>query len=271
MLFNKKKRIRRFNEIASQYNRYAIVQKKMAYQLIQHLFDHNSSPEVVVEWGCGTGYLTQLLLDLFSPHRLIAIDFAKKMIQQAKAHVSSPNVKWVIGDIEEHMWTESLVDLIVSNSVLHWIAQPDLLVQQAWGKLQVHGQFVHTVMGPDTFQELRALLQQVEWELGVNLIDSQGFLRSAEEWKKIYQQAGFHEIEVIENWQRVEFIDCGEFFRTLQGLGVNGFFSDPEIWTADPVLSHVIQKYNAAYRTKRGVYATFHTILCSGEKRGRSS
>lgn len=271
MWFNKKKSIRHLNRIASQYNRYAVVQKRMAYQLIQHLMAHASTPKVIVEWGCGTGYFTQLLLDLLKPDRLIAIDIAEKMIEHAKNHITSSKVEWIIGDIENQVWIESLVDLIVSNSVLHWVVQPNALIQQSWQRLRLGGQFVHTVMGPDTFQELRTLFRQVEWELGLNLTNQHKFLRSAEEWKEIYTQAGFSDVEIVENWQRVEFTDCRDFFETIQGMGAIDLSSKQGLLTTYQVLSRVMQKYNYAYRTKKGVYATFHTILCSAKKLDRSS
>ena len=53
---------------------------------------------VVLDIGCGTGALEPYLL-AYAPARVIAVDFAEKMIQAAKEKLDHPSVEFVCADL----------------------------------------------------------------------------------------------------------------------------------------------------------------------------
>lgn len=52
---------------------------------------------VILDVGCGTGALEPYLL-AYSPAKIIAVDFAEKMIAAAKAKLTHPNVEFLCAD-----------------------------------------------------------------------------------------------------------------------------------------------------------------------------
>lgn len=266
---DKKSRVRQLNRIAKKYDQVALVQKKMAFQLMQNLSVQASVSIRVIELGCGTGYLTQLLVHRLQPRKLIAVDIAAQMIEQAQKRVQTEHeINWLVADMEAWDWAGQLdsVDLVVSNAVVHWAQDPKRVLAKSHQALRLGGQCIHTMPGPDTFQELRFLLHQVEEDMGLPLSRHHFPLRSADEWEEMYEAAGFTDVQIEEYWHRVEYEDCHAFLQAMKWMGGNCHMADGRITSSQRALREVMHKYNLAYRSKKGVYATFHLIQCTARK-----
>ncbi len=77
--------------------------KKMAHSLLSTLnrrYSANSSIRIL-ELGCGTGYVTEQLSNLFPKAQITAIDFAESMIAVAKTRQNVNNVTFYCEDIEK--------------------------------------------------------------------------------------------------------------------------------------------------------------------------
>ncbi len=92
-----------FNRCALVYDQYAVVQKRMAYRLIETLTEKEAQPEKILEIGCGTGFMTRLLYDHYPSAQITTIDIAENMIQQAQERLGTPSrIIWLHGDIEDY-------------------------------------------------------------------------------------------------------------------------------------------------------------------------
>ncbi len=118
-----------FNHKFNTYNENAIVQKKLAQDLLDILKKHNSnSYNSVLEIGCGTGIFTQLFLDTYKPSTIILND-----IYNSKAHLDGIYyTEFLQGNIEEISIPDT--DIIVSSSVFQWINDFENLIY----KLSTH-------------------------------------------------------------------------------------------------------------------------------------
>jgi malonyl-CoA O-methyltransferase len=202
------------------------------------------------------------------PKRVVAVDIAPRMMQQAQRLIGcGGGVEWLVGDMELVSWAqEGAADLIVSNAVLHWVHDPVRILRKCHQTLALGGECVHTMMGPDTFQELKELFWQVETDMKLPPQQHHLPLASAAEWESFYHQAGFTQVKVVEYWHRVEYADCRAFLQAVQSMGESFSLAQQNLFTSYRVLLQVMQKYNLAYRSKTGVYATFHVIQCTAKK-----
>ena len=99
-------------------------------------------PRRVIDLGCGPGNITFRLCDAFPTSEVIGVDGAAAMLHLARARaVSMHHPPCFIESSLQQLFDSDLLktaDLIVSNSLLHHLHQPDLLWSLT-GSLAVHG------------------------------------------------------------------------------------------------------------------------------------
>lgn len=88
-----------------------------------------SSPQRVVDLGCGPGTSTAILRARWPGAQLTGVDSSPEML--AKARPTDPTVEWVLGDIQE--WTPRVLpDLVFSNAAFQWIPDHPGLLRRLW-------------------------------------------------------------------------------------------------------------------------------------------
>lgn len=83
-----------------------------------------------VDVGCGTGALTQAVLDRASPRSVTGIDSAPGFVHRARARVSTPGVRFEVGDARALPLPDDSADVAVSGLVLNFVPQPQEAVAQ---------------------------------------------------------------------------------------------------------------------------------------------
>ena len=74
--------------------------------------------EIVVDVGCGTGNLTQALLEKLSPRgRVVAIDISSEMVKKAREKVADARVEWHVVDAASIPIDDNSADRIMCFSV----------------------------------------------------------------------------------------------------------------------------------------------------------
>ena len=95
---------------------------------------------LVMDLGCGTGYLATVLSDLVGPKgKVVAVDPDVERINIAKEVNSKPNIEYMVGD--DQCIPGKDYDLIVSTHVIHWIRNKEALFGNIRKKLTVNGFF----------------------------------------------------------------------------------------------------------------------------------
>src|SRR5829696_10547062 len=79
--------------------------------------------ETVLDAGCGTGQVTQTLLERLPHGRVIALDGSQQMLDAAqKRFAGDERVSFVHADLGQPLPLDaSSVDAIVSTSTFHWV------------------------------------------------------------------------------------------------------------------------------------------------------
>lgn len=84
--------------------------------------------ETVVDAGCGTGRVTELLLRRLPRGRVVALDGSVAMLDVARERLAAdPRTSFVRADLEAPLPVERPVDAIMSTSTFHWVRDHDAL------------------------------------------------------------------------------------------------------------------------------------------------
>jgi SAM-dependent methyltransferase len=81
--------------------------------------------------GCGTGVLSQAILDTASPHAVLGIDSSEGYIEFARKRVQDPRVAFRLGDAQALLVESSTYDAVVSGLGLNFFPKPS----QALGEM----------------------------------------------------------------------------------------------------------------------------------------
>lgn len=119
-----------FGQNAVTYDQYAVVQKEMAGKLLAEIQGTGRRFQRILEIGCGTGFLTELLAREYPKSLITALDVAPEMITVAREKLKSfNNINYFVADGENLQMSDAVslkelsFDLIVSNAVFQWFSE----------------------------------------------------------------------------------------------------------------------------------------------------
>jgi trans-aconitate 2-methyltransferase len=96
--------------------------------------------ESAIDAGCGSGKVTEKLLDRLPAGKLLAVDGSEAMIAKAKERLGD-RADYLVADLAE-LKVEQQVDLIFSTATFHWIADHDRLFRHLCAGLSPVGRLV---------------------------------------------------------------------------------------------------------------------------------
>ena len=144
-----------FERASMSYDDYAVLQRKVAEEMLERLHDINISPALVIDVGCGTGYCTRRLHSIWNSAKILGIDLANGMVQQAKGQKGwFSRQSYCQADAAFLPLKESLVDVVFSNLMLQW-CDPVAVFAEFRRVLNKDGLLMFSSFGPDTLKELR--------------------------------------------------------------------------------------------------------------------
>src|SRR3954453_22257666 len=76
--------------------------------------------ETVLDAGCGSGLVTEVLLESLPDGRVIAVDGSTAMVEQARERLDPARTTLVHSDLLELALDEE-ADAVFSNAVFHWV------------------------------------------------------------------------------------------------------------------------------------------------------
>jgi len=117
--------------------------------------------EQILDLGCGTGQLTEKIAQ--SGAFVQGIDSSLSMIATAK--VNYPHINFSVADARNFKVEEPL-DAVFSNAVLHWIKQPDAVINCVEKALKPGGRFVAEFGGKGNVGAIVRALLSVLSEIG---------------------------------------------------------------------------------------------------------
>lgn len=141
-----------FNKAAYLYNQHCDLQvmvgKKLVSLLDEIFFSH------IIDLGCGTGLITELLAKKTNYTSFSAIDIADQLLLQAKQVLSPYRINVFEDDFDQLTLTESYFDLIFANMSLHWSHAFQNTLKHLANRLNHQGTLAFSIPLPGTFKEL---------------------------------------------------------------------------------------------------------------------
>lgn len=147
----------RFSKAIATYSREASVQRLIADKMIHLLNEHIAVPcPKVIEFGCGTGIYSRMLLQTLQPEHLLLNDLCPEMKCCCEDLLKAQHVSFLPGDAETAPFPQGS-QLITSCSALQWFEAPEKFFQRCNALLNKYGYFAFSTFGKENLKEVREL------------------------------------------------------------------------------------------------------------------
>lgn len=101
----------------------------------------------VLDLGCGYGWHCKYAADMGAVF-VLGIDSSEKMIQKAVEKHSEETITYQVCNIEDYDYPDSMYDLVISNLVLHYIADLEAIYKKVYNTLKPGGCFLFNIEHP---------------------------------------------------------------------------------------------------------------------------
>ena len=195
---------------ASTYDRVSDPQARWGAAVLDRL--PLAGDETVLDAGCGSGRVTELLLDRLPQGRVIALDGSPSMVGEARRRLArfADRVAFVVADLARPFAVPGgTVDAILSTATFHWIADHDALFRNLAAVLRPGGRLVAQCGGAGNIASVLAVLATV----GDGWLGDKHFA-TPEETALRLRTAGFVDVETWLQPEPTRF-EPGEPFETF--------------------------------------------------------
>jgi trans-aconitate 2-methyltransferase len=147
---------------ADTYDRASEPQQEWAAAVLQRLAGRLPAAPRVLDVGCGTGRVTEALLDRLPDATVLAIDAAPAMVDLARARLGGRARVWREDVLD--LALDEPVDAVVSTATLHWVADHDRLWRRLAGALRPGGVLEAQCGGEGNIEQVRGAIDAVAGE-----------------------------------------------------------------------------------------------------------
>lgn len=256
------RRVRRnFSGHAATYDRYAVVQKRVAATLVQHLLAEELPAGPFLDIGTGTGELAARLLAAAPGCRPVLADLAHGMTLAACRRL--PGALALDSDAQALPLRAGSFPLVVSASVYQWVEDLPAAFAEAARVLRPGGRFALALFGERTLFELRGAQKAAAAEVGGAAVSPQVFPGEAQV-RAALQEAGFSAIR-LDGGEEVEWHpDVATLLRCLRRIGAGNAAADrPAGFVSRRVMSRMMELYRQEYGEAGAIPATYQVIYAS--------
>jgi trans-aconitate 2-methyltransferase len=145
---------------AGTYDRVSTPQQQMAGPVLDRL--ELRGDETVLDAGCGSGRVTQMLVERLPRGRVIAVDGAPSMVEEARRALDD-DVTVLQSDLAE-LELDEQVDAVFSNAVFHWVPDHDALFTHLHAALKPGGRLVAQCGGEGNVEAFHGVAAEVAAE-----------------------------------------------------------------------------------------------------------
>lgn len=245
----------RFQRSMTSYNREAIVQKKMAAELVSKITALSKAHYArVLEIGSGTGLLTSEFLKKFKPEELIVNDLVESMKYEISGIASKKKImnwKFIPGDAEK-LTFPGYFDLVISSSTFQWFRNIEDFFENINKSMLPGSILAFTTFGQKNLQEIKN-------------IHNTGLQYPSVEQLNTYLSKEFEIIECTERIIKQRFATPMEVLRHIKQTGVNALGNNIR---SKGELSNFENNYSSMYANPdNSVNLTYNPIIAIAKKK----
>lgn len=146
---------------ATTYDRVAEPQTRWGRAVLDRL--PLDGTERVLDAGCGSGRVTELLVERLPRGRVVAFDASAAMIETARTRLAAfgDRVEYVVADLGRPLPLAEPVDAILSTATFHWVPDHDALFTNLAAVLRPGGRLVAQCGGVGNIASVRRVLSTI--------------------------------------------------------------------------------------------------------------
>lgn len=183
---------------AAAYDRVSEPQARWGRAVLDRLVLGGS--ETVLDAGCGSGRVTEALLDRLPSGRVVALDASRSMLAEARARLAArgSRVRYVETDLlalgPGALGDDAPVDAVLSTATLHWVTDHDQLFSNLAAVMRPGGQLVAQCGAEGNIENVLAAVRS----LGVERAGTWLYAGPEETASRLWR-AGFTDVQVWTN------------------------------------------------------------------------
>jgi trans-aconitate 2-methyltransferase len=160
--------------------------------------------ETVLDAGCGSGRVTEVLAGRVPNGRVIALDGSPSMLDEARRRLArfGDRIEYVEADLQAPLPIERPVDAIVSTATFHWIRDHDALFDNLAAVLLSGGRLAAQCGGAGNLERVAAALR----ELGEDPFGTKVYA-TPDQTRARLERSGFEDVECWLHEELVTFDD----------------------------------------------------------------
>ncbi|MEX2461219.1 MAG: malonyl-ACP O-methyltransferase BioC [Paenibacillaceae bacterium] len=276
---------RQFNRSSISYDTHAHVQRTMADQLVKSLIGWKNKGFIdepkILEIGCGTGALTQMVVKEWPSAYITALDVAPEMIKiavkrvlSAEDHLGTGNstsdrIRFIHADIER--WAAdaptSSFDIIVSNACFQWLSNPEETLGHLQRMLRTGGLLIFTTFGPDTFSEMHRSFIEVYRAFGMEPQRHGLSFHSPLQWKFILDISGFSSFNYNRSIHIEKYASARDLLHSVKAMGASASEAvTMKGHSLRRLFTNMYKEYEEKFGIQGGVVTTYDLLIIQSSK-----
>lgn len=204
-----------YNTVSKDYNKFihrAVPRyPEMLWAIFQYI-PKDLKPKRILELGCGTGNLSELIVKTYPNAEKVLVDISEKVISQCKSRLeNNDRIEYCQADINELDFPADSFDLIVSSITIHHLKhhEKELLFRKALNWLTNEGVFTYSDQFAGVTKEiyvnhmnlwhqfvLNSGCNEDEWEMWMKHQDEHDYHATAVAQLSWLKKANFNSVDI---------------------------------------------------------------------------
>ncbi|CAH0991904.1 2-methoxy-6-polyprenyl-1,4-benzoquinol methylase, mitochondrial [Sinobacterium norvegicum] len=247
-----------FSRAADSYDASAQLQRDIADHLFSAIDGGLSlgAEAVVVDLGCGTGYISQRLSTTYPQARFIGVDIAEGMLDYARQHSGVGEAgQWLAADAEALPFADNSVDVMYSSLAIQWCQHLPRLFSEIRRVLKPGGRCYFSTLLDGTLTELKQAWAAVDDYVHVNQFDSN------QHWLDCVEQAELSATHWQQQTITLQYQQLKQLTGELKAIGAHNVNSGrPDGLTGRQRVKALRARYEC-FRNQQGLLPATYRVL----------
>jgi len=248
-----------FDRYATSYDKNAVVQKVMADELFRILTKIDNNFKTILEIGCGTGYLSQILKKNLKYKKLILNDISNNMIDIVAKSINDSDTSYITGNFEDTQ-INGRYSLVASNATFQWFTNLDKSFSKIHKILEDSGLLLFSIFVDGTFWELDNSFKLAYNDLNIPYQKMTLNFKSSNEVLDMLKKNKFEIVNFADREYKYYFNHPKDFLKEVRDIGAKVSHNNQ---TKVGIMRRMFEHYIKNYKDNQNkVVATYKVLYC---------